>query len=89
MTDTRACFDALGDVFRADLADGLTIRDGRVELTRGELPDDALLTVWMPAGLWASILLKKTRIETALFKGKIKFEGKAEEALKLREVFRL
>ena len=63
------------------------LQDGRVELTRGALPKDALLTVWMPAGLWAAILLGKTRIETALFRGKIKFDGKAEEALKLREVF--
>lgn len=66
---------------------GLHIAEGRVELTRGALPENSLLTVWMPAGLWAAILLRERRIETALFQGRIRFEGRAEEALKLREIF--
>jgi predicted dehydrogenase len=65
----------------------LRIQKGRAELVVGELPKDARLSVRMPAGLWAAILLGKARIETALFQGKIKFEGNVEEALKLREVF--
>ncbi|MFC1482439.1 Gfo/Idh/MocA family oxidoreductase [Myxococcota bacterium] len=67
----------------------LRIADGSVHLEAGSLPDDSRLTVWMPAGLWAAILLGKQRVETALFQGKIKFEGQAEEALKLRDVFGL
>lgn len=66
---------------------GLIVRDGQVELVEGSLPEDALLSVRMPAGVWAAILLKKKRIEAALFQGKIQFEGKAEEALKLRDLF--
>ncbi|MDY0004966.1 MAG: Gfo/Idh/MocA family oxidoreductase [Polyangia bacterium] len=68
---------------------GLRVSEGQVELTRGAIPPDALLTVWMPAGLWAAILLRERRIETALLQGRIRFEGKAEEALKLRDVFGL
>jgi hypothetical protein len=45
------------------------------------------LTLIMPAGTWAAILLGKKRLETALLQGKIKYEGRAEEGLKLRGAF--
>ncbi len=67
----------------------LRVAHGTPELTRGELPEGAALTVMVPAGVWAAILLKKKRLETALFQGKIKFRGRIEEALKLRALFQL
>jgi putative sterol carrier protein len=68
---------------------GLRVKNGRAELEEGTLPADAALTLKIPAGTWAAILLKKKRLEMALIQGKLKLEGKAEEGLKLREVFRL
>jgi len=68
---------------------GLRVSEGQASLTEGELPQDAVLTIGMPAGTWAAILLKKKRIETAFLQGKLKVEGRAEEALKLRAAFGL
>ena len=67
----------------------LRVHDGKLDLTQGELPEDAMLTLHMPAGTWAAILLGKMRIETAVLRGKIKYEGRGEEGLRLRTVFRL
>jgi len=67
----------------------VSVRDGRVEIKRGELPQTPTLTLRMPAGLWAAILLGEKRIETAVLMGKIKYEGRAEEALRLRSAFKL
>ena len=66
----------------------IRIRDCKLEITSGELPENALLTLRMSAGTWAAILLGKKRIETAVFQRKIKWEGRVEEAMKLRSVFR-
>jgi putative sterol carrier protein len=67
----------------------LEIREGRAVLRKGALPGRPDLTLTIPAGTWAAILLGKKRIEMALIQGKIKIEGRAEEGLRLREAFRL
>jgi len=66
----------------------LRVADDALTVERGTLPEDAMLTLHVPAGLWAAILLGKKRIETAVLTGKIKYEGRAEEALPLRSAFR-
>jgi predicted dehydrogenase len=68
---------------------GLIIRDGKAKLESGTLPQDAKLTVKVPAGVWAAILLRKKRAEIAFLQGKIKVDGQTEEGLKLRSVFKL
>jgi predicted dehydrogenase len=67
----------------------LRVEAGRASLSEGSLPQDAVLTITMSAGTWAAVLLKKKRIETAFLQGKLKVEGRAEEALKLRSAFGL
>ena len=67
----------------------LRIGGDKLEVVQGELPEDALVTLRMKAGVWAAILLGKKRIETAVLTGKIKYEGRAEEALNLRSAFGL
>jgi predicted dehydrogenase len=67
----------------------LRIGEGRCEIIPGGLPVDADLTFHIQAGAWAAILLGKMRIETALLRGKVKYEGRGEEGLRLRAVFRL
>ncbi len=67
----------------------LRISGGSLEIVKGELPEESLLTLRMKTGLWAAILLGKKRIETAVLTGGIKYEGRAEEGLKLRSAFRL
>lgn len=79
----------LGEGARQDELFGLEVRNGRANLTRGKIPGEAILVVKVPAGVWAAILLGKKRIEMALIQGKLKLEGKAEEGLKLRDVFKL
>lgn len=68
---------------------GFRVDAGKASLSEGALPADAVLTITMSAGTWAAILLKKKRIETAFLQGKLKVEGRAEEALKLRTAFGL
>jgi putative sterol carrier protein len=48
-----------------------------------------MLTLHIPAGTWAAILLGKMRLEAAILRGKVKYEGRAEEGLRLRTVFKL
>jgi predicted dehydrogenase len=67
----------------------ITIRDGTLEVAAGMLPENALLTIRMTAGTWAAILLGKKRMETAILQRKIQWEGRAEEALRLRSVLRI
>ncbi len=67
---------------------GLVVRGNAASLVEGEVPADAALTVTMAPGLWAAILLKKKRIEMAVLSGKIRYEGKVEEALTLRDAFK-
>ncbi|HOZ48746.1 MAG TPA: Gfo/Idh/MocA family oxidoreductase [Candidatus Hydrogenedentes bacterium] len=68
---------------------GVYVQDGKLELREGMLPDNADLTLRIPAGVWAAILLGKKRMETALFQGKIKYEGRAEQGLRLKSALRL
>ena len=65
----------------------LRVKDGKADLREGEVPEDAQLTLSVPAGTWAAILLGQKRIETALLQGRLKLSGKAELGLKLRSVF--
>ena len=65
----------------------LMINSGVLTFTEGELPGSPDLVIKVPAGTWAAILLGKKRIETAFIQGRIKMEGRAEEALKLRSAF--
>ena len=62
-------------------------KQGTLNIEKGVLAQDALLTVHLEAGLWAAILMKKRRIELAVIQGKIKFEGRGEEALYLKKAF--
>ena len=53
------------------------------------LDPDAELTVALPAGTWAAILLGNKKVETAFLQGKLKVDGKPEAALPLRKAFGL
>lgn len=68
---------------------GFVVKDGKVEISGGSLPENAALTLRIPAGTWAACLLGKKRLETAFLQGKIKYEGRAEEGLRLKAAFRL
>jgi predicted dehydrogenase len=65
----------------------LVIRNGTAAIMEGTLPDNAVCIMTAPAGTWAAILLKKKRVEMAFIQGRLKLEGKADEALKLRPAF--
>jgi len=65
----------------------VTIQAGRLTIIQGSLPPDPAMTLRIKAGTWAAVLLGKKRIETALLQGKLKLEGQAEQALKLRRAF--
>ena len=65
------------------------IASGQVKVEKGELPLKPELTLIAPAGTWGAILLGKRKIETAFLQGRIKLEGKAEKALKLKEALNL
>ena len=67
----------------------LRIAEGKLAITRGELPQDAVLTLRMSAGTWAAILMGKKKLETAVLTGQIKYEGLAQEGLKLRSAFKI
>ena len=68
---------------------GLSIKDGKVALKAEGLPEQPEVVLTVPAGTWAAVLMRKKRIETALIQGRLKVEGKAGIALKLRKVFGL
>lgn len=67
----------------------LVVRDGALSVEADATPDTPNLTLHLKAGLWAGMLLGKKRIETAVLQGQIKYEGKVEEALPLREAFHI
>lgn len=67
----------------------LTIANSTLKTQKGSLPEDAALTINVPAGTWAAILLKRKQIVTEFMQGVLKLEGNIEEALKLKEVFQL
>ena len=84
----------VGLCLTGEAADGetlysLCVEDGKLEVKRGELPQEANLSIRMPAGVWASILLGKKRIEVAVLQGKVKLEGRTEEALRLKSILSL
>jgi len=66
----------------------LIVKEGKAFLAEG-FPDNPVFTIRTEAGMWAAILLKKKRVEVAFLQGKIKVEGRSEEGLKLRPVFKL
>ena len=70
-----------------DMKYTISVRKGKAELKKGEIPGDAVFILTLSAGTWAAILLKKEQLETAFMEGRIKVEGKAEEALKMRVAF--
>ncbi|MBX7254811.1 MAG: Gfo/Idh/MocA family oxidoreductase [Candidatus Hydrogenedentes bacterium] len=72
-----------------DQSFGVYVGDGRMDVRTGDRPASPDLTLRMPAGTWAAIVLGKKRLETAFFQGKIKFEGKGEEGLKLKSAIGL
>jgi putative sterol carrier protein len=67
----------------------MRVSGGKAELIEGSLPDDAVFTISASAGTWAAILLKKKKVEMAFMQGKLKIQGKSEEALKLKSAFEL
>lgn len=68
---------------------GLMVENGQLNVTPGAWPEQPDLTLHIKAGVWAALLLGKKRIETAIFQGMIKYEGKVEKALPLRSAFHL
>ncbi len=64
----------------------LIIKKGDLTFSEGKLPEKADLVMLVPAGTWAAILMKKKRLETAFIQGKIKLEGRGEDALTLRGI---
>jgi predicted dehydrogenase len=73
----------------AEMKMSIHVRGGKAELRQGEIPENAGITLIIPAGTWAGILLGKKRLETALFQGKLKVEGEPHEGLKLRAAFKI
>ncbi|MCG8568127.1 MAG: Gfo/Idh/MocA family oxidoreductase [Desulfobacterales bacterium] len=65
----------------------LQIDNGTASLKEVEETEGADLTLTVPAGTWAAILMGKKRIETALIQGRLKLSGRAELGLKLRAAF--
>ncbi len=65
----------------------VVIKAGQLTISQGSLPLKPSMTLKIKAGTWAAVLLGKKRIETALLQGKLKLEGQAEQALKLRRAF--
>ena len=65
------------------------IQNGEISLEQGRLPPDAELTLSVPQGTWAAVLLGRRKIEAAFLTGKLKLEGRAETALKLKDALNL
>ena len=74
-----------GAVAQTDFS--VIINNGNLEITQGRLPVNPSMTLKIKSGTWAAVLLGKKRIETAFLQGKLKLEGQAEQALKLRRAF--
>ena len=67
----------------------LRIAAGQATLKEEPIPEDAKLTISMPAGTWAAIVLGKKSLESALLRRQLKVEGEASEGLKLRSAFHI
>lgn len=78
-----------GEGGAADERFAIDIREGRIDVRPGEWPSGADLTLHIPAGVWAAMLLGKKRIEMAIIQGLIKYEGTVEKALPLRAAFKI
>ncbi len=63
-------------------------QEGEMEIREG-LDPAAGLTVALPAGTWAAILVGDKKIESAFLQGKLQLDGKPETALPLRKAFGL
>ena len=68
---------------------GLIVKNGEPELLKGRVPETRKATITLNAGLWAAILLGKRKIAVAALQGRVKIEGRTEEALKIKAVFSL
>lgn len=67
----------------------LRIAAGQATLNEEPIPKNAKLTITMPAGTWAAIVLGKKSLESALLQRQLKVEGEASEGLKLRSAFHI
>mgnify|MGYP005629415403 CR=1 FL=1 len=76
-----------GEGGMSDLKYAVYVRNGSLDIEEGSLPEDPDLTLTLPAGVWAAILLDKKRIEMAVLQGKIKLEGQSELGLRVKRVF--
>lgn len=72
-----------------DASFALTVRQGRLEVTAGSMPENPDLRLTVRAGVWAALLLGKKRIETAIMQGMIQYSGDVEKALPLRAAFKI
>lgn len=68
---------------------GFYIKDSKIELRDGELPDNRRFTLITPAGTWAAILLGKKKLEMAAFQGQIKMDGQVTDGLRMRSALRI
>lgn len=66
----------------------LIIMSGKAVVTEGTIPENPVCVMAAPAGTWGAILLKKKKVQMAFIQGKLRIEGKAEEALKLLPSFK-
>ncbi len=67
----------------------LRVSAGEVTLEETPIPAGASLTIAIPAGTWAAIVLGEKSLESALFGRQLKVEGEAREGLKLRGAFHI
>ena len=67
----------------------LSIKNGKLAITEGQIPDDAALVVKGSIKLWTAIFTGNLPIETAFLEGKLTMEGSIEDGLKLKAVFGL
>jgi hypothetical protein len=67
----------------------LRVSAGQVRLREEPISEDAKLTIVIPAGTWAAILLGKKSLESALFGRQLKVDGEAREGLRLRSAFHI
>ena len=67
----------------------LVIEDNHARLELGAVASDAKLVVTMKPSTWAAILSGKKRVESAVLQGQLSFTGRAEEALHLRDAFKI
>ena len=79
----------IGEGGASDQRYGLVVKDKTLEVLPGETLEHPDLSLEVRAGVWAALLLGKKRIETAIVQGLIKYEGKVEKALPLRDAFRI